>query len=65
VGATIIEQENGDSWALWRAELTMVSGKHWVAVRVIDREGAAQVEDERDVLPSGATGLHEIEITVA
>jgi sulfite oxidase len=43
----------------------MVSGKHWVAVRVIDRDGAAQVEDERDVLPSGATGLHEIEITVA
>jgi DMSO/TMAO reductase YedYZ molybdopterin-dependent catalytic subunit len=65
VGATIVEQENGDSWALWRAELTMVSGKHWVAVRVIDRDGAAQVEDERDVLPSGATGLHEIEITVA
>ncbi|NBP53216.1 MAG: hypothetical protein EBU67_02785 [Actinobacteria bacterium] len=65
VGATIIEQENGDSWALWRAELAMVGGQHKVAVRVIDRDGAAQVEDERDVLPSGATGLHEIEITVA
>ena len=63
--ATIMEQENGDSWALWKADLDMGVGEHRVAVRVIDGDGVPQIEDERDVLPSGATGLHEIEITVA
>lgn len=63
--AEILERDNGDSWVLWRADVDCAAGEHRVQVRVVDRDGVAQVEDERDVLPSGATGLHEVTITVA
>lgn len=64
VAATILERDGGDAWALWRGEVDLAPGKRRVAVRVIDRDGALQIEDERDVLPDGATGLHEIEVDV-
>lgn len=62
--AEIVEQDTGDAWVVWRGELNLVPGEHRVSVRVIDRDGAAQDEEERDVLPSGATGLHEVAIDV-
>lgn len=64
VTTEILERDTGDAWVVWRGELDLAVGEHRVAVRVVDREGIAQDEEERDVLPSGATGLHEITITV-
>lgn len=65
VAAEIVEQDSGDAWVVWRGELDLAPGDHRVGVRVIDRDGVPQDEDERDVLPSGATGLHEVTISVA
>ena len=65
VKAEILERDTGDAWVVWRGELDLAAGEHRLAVRVIDRDGAPQDEDVRDVLPSGATGLHEVAITVA
>jgi len=64
VEAEILERDTGDAWVVWRGELDLAAGEHRVAVRVIDRDGIAQDEAERDVLPSGATGLHEVTIAV-
>ena len=64
VTAEIVEQDTGDAWVVWRGDLDLVAGEHRVAVRVIDRDGVPQDEAERDVLPSGATGLHEVTIDV-
>ncbi|MFM7411122.1 MAG: molybdopterin-dependent oxidoreductase [Actinomycetota bacterium] len=64
VVAEILERDTGDAWVVWRGELDLAAGEHRVAVRVIDRDGIAQDEAERDVLPSGATGLHEVTIAV-
>jgi len=62
--ATILERDTGDAWVLWRGELNLPVGDHRIETRVVDSEGVAQVEDERDVLPSGATGLYGVSITV-
>lgn len=64
VEAEILERDTGDAWVVWRGELDLAAGEHRVAVRVIDRDGIAQDEAERDVLPSGATGLHGVTIEV-
>lgn len=65
VKAEILERDTGDAWVVWRGEIDLAAGEHRLAVRVIDRDGTPQDEDVRDVLPSGATGLHEVAITVA
>jgi len=65
VKAEILERDTGDAWVVWRGELDLAAGEHRLAVRVIDRDGTPQDEDVRDVLPSGATGLHEVTIEVA
>jgi len=62
--ATILERDTGDAWVLWRGEVNVASGDHRLETRVVDRDGVAQVEDQWDVLPSGATGLHRVSITV-
>ena len=62
--ATILERDTGDAWVLWRGEIDLPSGDHRIETRVVDQDGVAQAEDERDVLPSGATGLHGVSITV-
>ena len=62
--ATIVESESGDSWVVWKADVALAVGDHAVECRVIDADGVAQVEDERDVVPSGATGLHKVAIDV-
>jgi len=62
--ASILERDTGDAWVLWRGAVDVAPGRHRIETRVIDMDGAVQVEDERDVLPSGATGLHAVSITV-
>jgi len=64
VAAEIVEQDSGDAWVVWRGHLDLAVGEHRVAVRVTDRDGVHQDEAERDVVPSGATGLHQVTIDV-
>lgn len=63
--ATILESDTGDAWVLWRGEVTVSAGDHRIETRVVDRDGVAQTDEERDVLPSGATGLHGVSVRVA
>lgn len=63
--ATLAEVPNDDTWVQWRAEVDVEAGDHLVKVRAIDNAGEVQTSVERDVLPDGATGLHEIDFTAS
>ena len=62
---SVVERDSGDAWVLWRGEVDVAAGDHEVEARVVDAEGVAQDEATREVLPSGATGLHRVVISVA
>jgi DMSO/TMAO reductase YedYZ molybdopterin-dependent catalytic subunit len=46
------------TWVLWRYEWPFAADWHTFTVRCYDGDGVAQIEEEADVRPSGATGLH-------
>lgn len=46
------------TWVLWRFEWPFAEDWHTFSVRCYDGDGVAQIEQEADVRPSGATGLH-------
>ena len=48
-----------DCWVQWSGRADLEPGDHHVVVRAIDREGTVQTSVVQDVLPDGATGLHE------
>jgi len=52
------------AWRQWRFTWMATPGKHTLAVRVIDADGAVQIATPRPVLPAGPTGLHQTEVTV-
>ncbi len=60
---TIASVPSGDTWVQWSAEIEVDAGSHRVKVRATDRNGVVQTSVERDVLPDGATGLHELDFT--
>lgn len=62
---SVVERDSSDAWVLWSGEVDLATGDHEVETRVIDAEGVVQDDAERDVLPSGATGLHRVAISVA
>jgi DMSO/TMAO reductase YedYZ molybdopterin-dependent catalytic subunit len=53
-----------DTWVQWRVLLDLEPGDHVVRVRATDKDGRVQTGVERDVLPDGATGWHQIDLTV-
>lgn len=61
----IVESTSGDAWVQWRTSLKIGAGEHALTVRCVDKNGAVQVAEERDVIPAGATGLHSIGFTTA
>lgn len=56
---------NEDTWVQWKAEADVEAGDHLVRVRATDAAGLVQTSVERDVLPDGATGLHEVDFTAS
>ncbi len=60
---TIASVPSEDTWVQWSAEIEVDAGSHRVKVRATDRNGVVQTSVERDVLPDGATGLHELDFT--
>ncbi|QIX25666.1 molybdopterin-dependent oxidoreductase [Nocardioides sp. JQ2195] len=54
---------NVDTWVQWRTEVELEEGDHTVRVRAIGAAGEVQTGVERDVLPDGATGWHEIQVS--
>jgi DMSO/TMAO reductase YedYZ molybdopterin-dependent catalytic subunit len=53
------------SWVLWSYEwLVPRAGRHQLIVRATDDTGKRQTSIEQDPAPDGASGLHEITVTV-
>lgn len=54
-----------DTWVQWRFEWDAAPGDHTVRSRATSRTGEVQTEVQRAVVPSGATGHHEITVSVS
>lgn len=52
-----------DTWVQWAATLSVPAGDHVVRVRAKEKGGDWQTGVQRDVLPDGATGWHEVDFT--
>ena len=59
--ATIDQPGTRISWSLWRYAWTPVAaGKTQVVVRATNADGGAQITENRNTVPQGATGLHRV-----
>jgi hypothetical protein len=52
-----------DTWVQWAGTVTLEPGDHLLRVRATSRSGEVQTGTERSVLPDGATGWHEVEVS--
>lgn len=53
-----------DTWVQWRWDWEAASGGHLLRVRATGADGELQTDVLRDVVPDGATGLHEVRVEV-
>jgi DMSO/TMAO reductase YedYZ molybdopterin-dependent catalytic subunit len=54
-----------DTWRQWSWQWDATPGEHVLRVRAVDATGAIQTARRQDVVPDGATGLHEVRLTIA
>ena len=52
------------TWRQWRIPWEAASGAHSIMVRATDGTGEVQTAEVRDTLPDGATGHHQIRVTI-
>ncbi|GAA1752364.1 molybdopterin-dependent oxidoreductase [Nostocoides vanveenii] len=65
VEADLGPDAGGHYWRQWRTTWkATASGRHTVTVRAVDGTGAAQTDQVADPFPSGATGLHTLDVEV-
>jgi len=63
--ATLTPPLSPSSWVLWSYEWTVPNaGRYDLAVRATDGSGKRQTSIEQDPAPDGASGLHEITVSV-
>ncbi|HEY3436688.1 MAG TPA: molybdopterin-dependent oxidoreductase [Actinotalea sp.] len=62
--ATVADEISVDSWRQWSFSWDARAGDHTLRVRATDATGTTQTSDVADVIPDGATGWHEISVTV-
>ncbi|WP_345761449.1 molybdopterin-dependent oxidoreductase [Diaminobutyricibacter sp. McL0608] len=62
--ATLADAISVDTWRQWKWVWPADSGHHTLRVRATDNTGMVQTSKEADVVPNGATGLHEISVSV-
>ena len=65
VPARLGEQDTVDTWRQWVYEWDAAPGAHSVTIRATDGTGEVQSAEQTPPFPSGATGYHTIEVTVA
>ncbi len=53
-----------DTWRQWVFPWEATPGAHRIAVRAIDKDGLVQTEDRVPIFPDGATGRHELLVSV-
>jgi DMSO/TMAO reductase YedYZ molybdopterin-dependent catalytic subunit len=56
-------QDTIDTWRQWRYDWQATAGSHTITVRATDGDGAVQTTAVAQPFPSGATGLHRIDVT--
>ncbi len=61
----IAQPPTDDTWVQWAGEVRLDPGDHVLRVRAISRSGEVQTGVERDVVPDGATGWHEVDVTAS
>ena len=62
--ATLGQVASVDTWRLWSLPWTATSGAHTLRVRATDNAGDTQTANEAPPEPDGATGWHQIGVTV-
>lgn len=63
--AEVSSPSTDQTWVQWGGRVPLEPGPHAVRVRAINRRGDVQTAVRRDPLPSGVSGLHEVEFEVA
>lgn len=63
--AMLGQQISKATWVQWLLRWQATPGKHLIEVRATDGTGAVQTSTEQAPAPSGATGYHHVEVTVA
>ncbi len=53
-----------DTWRQWTYTWQATSGDHTLRVRATDEDGKTQTEQRAEVAPNGATGWHNVSVTV-
>ncbi|NNG35586.1 molybdopterin-dependent oxidoreductase [Nakamurella aerolata] len=53
-----------DTWVQWVYNWDAAPGHYTLRCRAIDRKGAAQIGEDSSTVPDGATGYHQLGITV-
>lgn len=65
IAATLEPSLAPSAWVFWNYEWAVpASGRYTLAVRATDGLGKVQTSIEQDPAPDGATGLHQISVTV-
>ncbi|MDQ2709720.1 MAG: molybdopterin-dependent oxidoreductase [Actinomycetota bacterium] len=54
--AQLAEEFSRDAWRMWRADLRVPPGNHFIECRATDGAGTVQTEERVDPVPDGATG---------
>lgn len=54
-----------DTWRKWVVEWEAEPGEHRIEARCIDGDGEVQTDVRADVAPDGASGYHQLDVTVA
>ncbi len=59
----VAQSPTPDTWVQWAGTVSVAPGDHVVRVRATSRDGEVQTGVERDVVPDGATGWHDVDFT--
>ncbi|GIG57589.1 oxidoreductase [Longispora fulva] len=62
--ARLAAEPSADTWRQWVHVWDATPGSHRLRVRATDGTGATQTGEERGVVPDGATGWHEVTVSV-
>jgi DMSO/TMAO reductase YedYZ molybdopterin-dependent catalytic subunit len=52
------------TWVQWLIDWEATPGVHRIRVRATDGDGVTQTREEADVIPDGATGWHQVQVSV-
>lgn len=64
VEAQLREPLSSKTWVIWRYDWEFTEGAHQFAVRCTDGNGDMQIAENAPEHPSGATGIHRVNVTV-